>query len=239
MSLIPDLTVEENVWFRHEPMTRLRMTDRSVMRRRTLELLDRYAFPPLRPDQELRRLTLAERQIVEIAKGLAKDPGILILDEATSALPAREAEWLLKLSRQLASEGKLVIFISHRMAEVRAIADRLTIFRNGRTVAAHEAKAVTDGEIVAQMIGRNLDRLYPERISTATARTALKVEDLSSGSRLRGVSFVMREGEVLGVGGLQGHGQRDLFQALFGATRAADVSNSGASRRPSGTRAPP
>ena len=220
LSLIPDLTVEENVWFRHEPMTRLRMADRSVMRRRTLELLDRYAFPPLRPDQELRRLTLAERQIVEIAKGLAKDPGILILDEATSALPAREAEWLLKLSRQLASEGKLVIFISHRMAEVRAIADRLTIFRNGRTVAAHEAKAVTDGEIVAQMIGRNLDRLYPERISTATARTALKVEDLSSGSRLRGVSFVMREGEVLGVGGLQGHGQRDLFQALFGATRA-------------------
>ena len=79
----------------------------------------------------MRRLTLAERQIVEIAKGLAKDPRILILDEATSALPAREAEWLLKLTRQLAAEGKLVIFISHRMAEVRAIADRLTIFRNG------------------------------------------------------------------------------------------------------------
>ena len=79
----------------------------------------------------MRRLTLAERQIVEIAKGLAKDPRILILDEATSALPAREAEWLLELTRQLAAEGRLVIFISHRMAEVRAIADRLTIFRNG------------------------------------------------------------------------------------------------------------
>ena len=168
----------------------------------------------------MRRLTLAERQIVEIAKGLAKEPRILILDEATSALPAREADWLLKLTRQLAVEGKLVIFISHRMAEVRAIADRLTIFRNGRTVAAHEAKAVTDGEIVAQMIGRNLDRLYPERISTATERIALKVEDLSSGSRLQGVTFSMREGEVLGVGGLQGHGQRELFQALFGAAKA-------------------
>ena len=220
LSLIPDLTVEENIWFRQEPMTLMKTINRAVMRRKTIELLDKYAFPRLRPDQELRRLTLAERQIVEIAKGLAKEPRILILDEATSALPAREADWLLKLTRQLAVEGKLVIFISHRMAEVRAIADRLTIFRNGRTVAAHEAKAVTDGEIVAQMIGRNLDRLYPERIATATERIALKVEDLSGGSRLKGVTFSLREGEVLGVGGLQGHGQRELFQALFGAAKA-------------------
>jgi ribose transport system ATP-binding protein len=221
LSLIPDLTVEENIWFRHEPMTAIRTVDRAAMRRQTLDLLARYAFPPLRPDQELRRLTLAERQIVEIAKGLAKDPRILILDEATSALPAREADWLLKLTRQLAGEGKLVIFISHRMAEVRAIADRLTIFRNGRTVAAHEANAVSDGEIVAQMIGRNLDRLYPERVPSATDRIALKVDNLASGSRLKGVSFGMREGEVLGVGGLQGHGQRELFQALFGAAKAS------------------
>ncbi len=221
LSLIPDLTVEQNIWFRREPLTPLRTVRRAELRRRTLALLEKYDFPPLRPDQELRRLTLAERQIVEIAKGLTKEPRILILDEATSALPAREAEWLLKLTRQLAAEGRLVIFISHRMAEVRAIADRLTIFRNGRTVAAHEAGAVSDEEIVTQMIGRHLDRLYPERIATATDRTALKVTGLSSGSRLSGVDFALREGEVLGVGGLQGHGQRELFQALFGATRAS------------------
>src|SRR5262245_58983046 len=220
LSLIPDLTVEQNIWFRQEPLTMLRRVDRAAMRRKTLELLERYDFPALRPDQELRRLTLAERQVVEIAKGLAKQPRILILDEATSALPAREAEWLLKLTRQLAAEGRLVIFISHRMAEVRAIADRVTIFRNGRTVAAHEANAVSDSEIVTQMIGRNLDRLYPERIATATDRVALSVRDFSSGSRLAGVGFALREGEVLGVGGLQGHGQRELFQALFGAARA-------------------
>lgn len=220
LSLIPDLTVEQNIWFRNEPRTFIGTVDRLELRRRTEALLKKYAFPALRPGQELRRLTLAERQIVEIAKGLAKDPRILILDEATSALPAREAEWLLKLTRQLAAEGRLVIFISHRMAEVRAIADRLTIFRNGSTVAAHDAGAVSDDEIVTQMIGRRLDRLYPERNSTATDRTALSVEGLSSGSRLSGVDFMLREGEVLGVGGLQGHGQRELFQALFGATKA-------------------
>ncbi|WP_232375647.1 sugar ABC transporter ATP-binding protein [Mesorhizobium comanense] len=221
LSLIPDLSVEQNIWFRHEPRTWLGTVNRGEMRRKTLALLEKYNFPALRPDRELRRLTLAERQIVEIAKGLAKDPRILILDEATSALPAREADWLLKLTRQLAAEGRLVIFISHRMAEVRAIADRLTIFRNGATVAAHDANAVSDNEIVAQMIGRHLDRLYPERVPTATDRIALRVNNFSSGSRLSAVDFALREGEVLGVGGLQGHGQRELFQALFGAARAA------------------
>lgn len=220
LSLIPDLTVEQNIWFRREPRNLIGMVDRRELRRRTLELLQKYRFPELVPDRELRRLTLAERQIVEVAKGLAKDPRILILDEATSSLPAKEAEWLLALTRQLAAEGRLVIFISHRMAEVRAIADRLTIFRNGKTVAVHEAGAVSDDEIVTQMIGRHLDRLYPERIATATERVALRVKNFGSGSRLSGVDFDLCEGEVLGVGGLQGHGQRELFQALFGASRS-------------------
>jgi ribose transport system ATP-binding protein len=220
LSLIPDLTVEQNIWFRREPLSLLRTVRRSEMRRRTLALFDRYRFPPLPPDQEVRRLTLAERQIVEIAKGLASDPSILILDEATSALPAREAEWLLGLTRQLAAENKLVIFISHRMAEVRGIADRLTIFRNGATVAEHDAHSVTDDDIVSQMLGRRLDRLYPERTHSSTDVVALKVRDFSVGKRVHDISFDLREGEILGVGGLQGHGQRELFQGLFGSNRS-------------------
>ena len=220
LSLIPDLTVEQNIWFRREQLSPIGTVRRREMRRRTLALFEKYKFPRIAPDQEVRRLTLAERQIVEIAKGLASDPAILILDEATSTLPAREADWLLGLTRELAAEGKLVIFISHRMEEVRHIADRLTIFRNGQTVAAHEATGVSDDEIVSQMLGRKLDRLYPERLPTSTGRMALKVRDLSAGKRVRGASFELREGEVLGVGGLQGHGQRELFQALFGTTRS-------------------
>jgi len=220
LSLIPDLTVEQNIWFRREALSPFGTVRHGQTRDETLSLFRKYAFPALQPDREVRRLTLAERQIVEIAKGLASDPTILILDEATSSLPAREAEWLLGLTRQLATEGKLVIFISHRMAEVRNIADRLTIFRNGSTVAAHDALAVSDDVIVAQMLGRKLDRLYPERKPTATHRIAIKVRDFSAGKRVHGASFDLREGEVLGVGGLQGHGQRELFQGLFGSTRS-------------------
>jgi len=208
LSPIPDLTVEGNIWFRREPRTLLRTVDRREMRRRTESLFARYGFPALDPGEELRRLSLAERQIVEIAKGLAQEPRIFILDEATSALAARETEWLLELTRKLADEGRLVIFISHRMGEVRTVADRLTIFRGGRTVAAHAAAGVSDDEIVTEMIGRRLERLYPARVPHATGNVALDVRDFSSGPRLPGVSFRLGEGEVLGVAGLQGHGQR-------------------------------
>ena len=220
LSLIPDLTVEENIWFRREPRRWWGAADRRELRRKTLDLFEKYEFPPIQADRDVRRLTLAEQQIVEIAKGLAKSTRVLILDEATSALPAKETEWLLKLTRKLAQEGLLVIFISHRMGEVRSIADRMTIFRNGSTVATHVTDEVSDDEIVAQMIGRQMDRLYPERHDTTTGRIALKVSNLECGSRLRGVGFELREGEVLGVGGLQGHGHRELFQSLFGASRS-------------------
>jgi ribose transport system ATP-binding protein len=223
LSLVPDLAVDQNIWFRREAVSVFGTVRRAQLRRKTMELFEAYRFPLISPDEEVRRLTLAERQIVEIAKALARSPSVLILDEATSALPAREAEWLLGLSRQLAAEGKLVIFISHRMAEVRHIADRMTIFRNGKTVAAHDAGRVSDDDVVSAMLGRKLERLYPERIATATGRVALRVRDFSVGRRVHGIGFDLQEGEVLGVGGLQGHGQRELFQGLFGSSRAHGI----------------
>jgi ribose transport system ATP-binding protein len=219
LSLIPDLTVEENIWFRREPLSALGTVRSAVIRRATLDLLARHSFPALRPDQELRRMTLAERQVVEIAKALARDPKVLILDEATSALAPRETEWLLGLARGLADAGRLVVYISHRLGEVRQIADRITVFRNGATVAAYETRSVDNETIITDMLGRRMDRLYPERRRTATDRVALKVRGLSVGYRLVDIDLDLKEGEVLGVGGLQGHGQRELFQALFGVGR--------------------
>jgi ribose transport system ATP-binding protein len=220
LSLVADLTVEQNIWFRREPLTSFRTVRPRKLRADTLALLERYRIPVARPDIEVRRLTLAERQVVEIAKALARDPAVLILDEATSSLAPRETEWLLDLAKNLAASGMLVIYISHRLAEVRHLAKRITVFRNGMTVAAHDMASVSDDEIIAEMLGRRLDRLYPERTPTATDRVALKIRGLTVGHRLQGVDLDLREGEVVGVGGLQGHGQRELFQALFGVGKS-------------------
>ncbi len=111
---------------------------------------------------------------------------MLILDEATSALAPRETEWLLELSRTLSRSGMLVIFISHRLAEVRQVADSVTVFRNGKTVASHPIGEVSDDEIITEMLGRQMDRLYPERKPTATATVALRTRGLSAGARLTG-----------------------------------------------------
>jgi ribose transport system ATP-binding protein len=187
-----------------------------AMLRWTEELFAHYRFPRLRPTDQVRRLSLSDRQLVEIAKALARSPSILILDEATSALAPRETDWLLALARDLAASGMLVVFISHRMAEMRAVAGRVTVFRNGRSVGTHRVADITDDQIIADMLGRRLDRLFPPRHASASGRSALRVRRLALDHRLNGVDFDLGEGEVLGVAGLQGHGQRELFLALFG-----------------------
>jgi ribose transport system ATP-binding protein len=220
LSLIPDLTVEENIWFRHEPLSPFRTVKVGAMRKATLDLFQRYQFPSLPLGREVRRLSLLEQQIVEIAKALSHNPSILILDEATSSLGLQETQWLLSLARRLAESGRLVIFISHRLGEVRQIADRVTIFRNGSTVSVYDTAKIDDETIMADMLGRRMDRLYPERIPAKTSTVALGVRELALDHRLMDVNLDLYEGEVLGIAGLHGHGQRDLFHSLFGIGRA-------------------
>ncbi len=220
LSLIPDLTVAENIYFGAERLSRLGTISQQELNRRAEALFDTLGLPPLAPRAPVRSLSIGDRQMIEIVKALAADPMILILDEATSALLPREVDWLLGKAREYTAAGKLVLYISHRMDEVRRVADRITVLRNGETVGTQDTASLSDSEIVSMMLGRRLDRLFPERKPTATDRVALKVSDLKVGHQLRGVSFSLREGEVLGVAGLQGHGQRELFMALFGAERA-------------------
>jgi ribose transport system ATP-binding protein len=158
--------------------------------------------------------------VIEIARALVRDPDILFLDEPTSALAEREVEWLFGLVRDLRERGKCVIFTSHRWGEVANLADRITIFRNGEHVATRDRDRLTEGEAVTLMTGRTIDRMYPELPPlSADAAAVLEVEALQ-GTSVRGVSFALRRGEILGVGGLAGQGQRDLFMTLFGARKA-------------------
>jgi ribose transport system ATP-binding protein len=145
---------------------------------------------------------------------------VLILDEATSALAPREVTWLLSLARRLAERGTVVIYISHRLGEVRQVADQITVFRNGAMVGTRPAAEATEDEIVSMMLGRRIERLYPEKGQSVRADVALGVRGLRLGHRLRGVDLDVHTGEVLGVGGLQGQGQLELFLSLFGVLRA-------------------
>jgi ribose transport system ATP-binding protein len=220
LSLVPDLTVAQNVWFGQPPLTPWRTISTRRLRAQTRTLFQRLGIRGIDPDARMRGLSLAERQLVEIARAIARRPRVLILDEATSALSPSETEWLLSLARELAADGVCVIFISHRMAEVRRVADRVTIFRNGRLVGAHVMHEIDDEQIVQEMLGRKPGRLYPQRTTVPSTDVALSVEGLSDGHRLKGVDLELHHGEILGVGGLQGQGQSELLLALYGVSRA-------------------
>jgi ribose transport system ATP-binding protein len=223
LSLIPDLTVAQNVWFRREERSVLRTISARTLQRRTRELFAELALPPIDPNRVVRSLSVAERQLIEIAKTISQRPRILILDEATSALSPREVTWLLNLCKQQAAAGTTVIYISHRLGEVREVANTCTVFRNGRHVGTQLMQGLDDDQIVGMMLGRVRDRLYPERVPTATNQALLSVRHLRYGTRLRDVSFDLRAGEILGVGGLQGQGQAELVLSLYGVHHAQGV----------------
>jgi len=220
LSLIPDLTVAQNIFFGEESLSSIGTISQRRLNERTDALFRSLELSPIRPDLPVSALSIGDCQLIEIVKGLATDPAILILDEATSALLPREVDWLLAMARERAAAGKLVLYISHRMDEVRRVADRITVLRNGETVATERTAALDDDAIVSMMLGRRLERLFPERQLSTTDSVALRVTDLKVGHLLRSATFDLHEGEVLGVAGLQGHGQRELFMALFGAERA-------------------
>ncbi len=217
LSLVPDLDVAQNVFFGHQPRTPLRTISARRLRSETRAVLDRLGVEGIDPGASIRSLSLAQRQLVEIVRAVVLDPKVLILDEPTSALSAGEVDWLVALCRDLAARGAAVIFISHRMAEVRRIADRVTIFRNGRLVGAHAMADIDDDQIVDEMLGRKPGRLYPPRAEHVSDEVALRIEQLSDARHLRGIDLEVHKGEILGVGGLQGQGQSELLLALYGA----------------------
>lgn len=216
LSLVPDLTIAENLYLRREP-TRFGLVDRGAMRRQTSELLASLEFPAIDPDVRARDLPLADRQLVEIAKAISRNPRVLVLDEATSALGAHEVIRLFRVLHQLKEQGTSIIFISHRMEEVRSICDRATIFRDGETVGTVDLATTSNEQILRMMVGRELNEVFPDKPPRAAERIpALEVEHLSWEPELRDISFNVDRGEIVGLAGLEGQGQGELLFALFG-----------------------
>ncbi|MEO8153129.1 MAG: sugar ABC transporter ATP-binding protein, partial [Rhizobacter sp.] len=185
------------------------------------EALARAGAEDIHPLALVKDLSLSRRQMVEIAKALARKPRILILDEATSALTAADVSKIYDVLKRLRSEGMALLYISHRMHEITELADECTVFRGGRSVASYPAGSKTDNEVVELMIGREYDGIFPEK-ATAVAPEAtplLDVRQLGWTDRLVDISLKLRPGEVIGLGGLDGQGQRELLLALFGVLR--------------------
>ncbi len=222
-NLVPSLTVAENVVLGAEPRTRLGFLRRREERQRVARLFREEIGVPLDPDAPVERLSVAERQMVEIGRALFVSSKVLVLDEPSSALTPRELERLFAVLRRLAAGGVGVVYISHRLGEVLELCSRVVVLRDGRTVAEFrvqgDPRSLTR-EIVRAMVGRDLSEEYPD-LPPPQPREALRVESLSSPGRFEEISFGIRAGEVLGLAGLVGAGRSDVLAAIYGAAPAA------------------
>jgi ribose transport system ATP-binding protein len=221
LSLIPDLTVAENIWFRREAQTPLRTINTHKIERATEELFERYDLTNIPVHRPVRELSVSQRQLVETVKVISTNPRLFILDEATSALSPNEVEWTHQRARELVEAGASVIYISHRLAEARAIASDVTVFRGGRNVTSAALADTPNDDLIYLMLGRRVENLYPPKPTTIERRPMVDVKGLTVGSRVRDVDLTINAGEILGVGGIQGQGQLELFQALYGVVRAS------------------
>lgn len=220
LSLIPDMTVAENIWLGHQPLRWGVSVDRKAMRARTQALLNLFAGtvrPSLQVDEPISALPPDERQIIEILKALSLDPRLIILDEATASLDSQQVNRLFKLVADWKAQGKAVVFVSHRMDEIFRVADRAVVLRNGKTVGTTVISETDEQELVNLMIGdvTAVPRQLAQDPVPADAPVRLRVREVTS-SVLRGVSLDVRDGELLGLGGLQGQGQAALLAAIFG-----------------------
>lgn len=220
LALVPDLTVADNLFFGHEPRTKVGTVSSRALRRRGQALLDELGIAGIPVGAEVRDLSLAQRQLVEIARVVAVPRKVVILDEATSALSPREVDWLLEHARRLAAADVAVLFISHRMSEVQRVADRISVLRNGRKVGERQRGNYDPEELVELMLNRRVERMFPARSSRdSTDRPVMSVRGLRWGQVGAGVDLDVQPGQILGIGGLAGQGQVELLEALVGLRR--------------------
>jgi ABC-type sugar transport system ATPase subunit len=218
LNLMNYMTVAENIWIRREPMSRFGLINHGVMRRQTADLFRRLNIE-IDPDAQVGSLSVANRQMVEIAKAVSYDSDVLIMDEPTSALTEREVTHLFRIIATLKAEGKGIVYITHKMSELFEIADEVSVFRDGRYVGTHEAKDVTRDRIIRMMVGREITQMFPKE-TVPIGEVVLSVNGLALHGVFHDVSFDVRAGEILGVAGLVGSGRSNIAETLFGVTPA-------------------
>lgn len=220
LSLCPHLSVTENILLGAEP-SRRGWFDAEAARRKALEVLKQFNHPEIRPEVRVASLPAPARQVVEICRAIAAEASIILMDEPTSSLARADVERLFALIGFLRQSGKSIIYISHFLEEVREIADRFTVLRDGHSVRTGSLEAITNDELIGEMVGRQVEQLFPHRAHTTGGETLLEVRGLSAPPAVQAASFELRRGEILGIAGLMGSGRTEMVRAIFGLDRAA------------------
>lgn len=216
LNLMPFMSIAENIWIGREQLNGLHMVDHGKMHRCTAELLERLRIR-LDPEELVGNLSIAERQMVEIAKAVSYDSDVLIMDEPTSAITESEVEHLFSIIADLKAQGKGIIYITHKMSEVFQIADEVAIFRDGTYIGLQRAEQMDGDSLISMMVGRELTQLFPER-EKPIGEVMLSVRNLTLNGIFKDVSFELHAGEILGIAGLMGSGRTNVAETLFGIT---------------------
>jgi ABC-type sugar transport system ATPase subunit len=218
---IPDMEISENLFTGKELIKKktgfLKLVDKNEMRRQTAQLLDEVGLH-ISPKTIMRKLSVAQTQLVEIAKAICWNAQIIIMDEPTSALTEKEVKILFKLIRKLCESNKSVIYISHRMEEIFTITNRITVLRDGKFIGTENTFDIDNNELIKMMVGREITEVFP-KTTVPFGDVVMEVKDLSYGSMVRDVSFTVRAGEILGIAGLIGAGRSEMVETIFGIRR--------------------
>jgi ABC-type sugar transport system ATPase subunit len=221
LSLLPDLTVAENISMGTWPKNNRGLIDWDETNRRSERILQQIGVE-LEPNVLVSSLPMAQRQMVEIAKVLSEDPDIIIFDEPTAPLSKDEVKLLFDILRDLKNRGKAIVFISHRLDEVLEISDQITVMKDGRRVITQKASEFSEDKLISSMVGRSFSEIFPPKPPMEPTEVIFSYSGVlkSSGKK---VAFSVRKGEVLGVGGLQGQGQMEMLQSIFGLGECEDL----------------
>lgn len=235
LSLIPTLSVAENIYLGREPLNKLKLVNHRKLVKQADALIKQYSFP-LNAADTVESLSIASRQLVEILKALSTDASLVIMDEPTASLNAQESERFFEIIESLKEKGVSILYISHRLEEVYRLADRLTILRDGFNVKTLEKAEIIPEEVIRLMIGKSIDvREESGNLRISKKEIGLEVKNLTAKGRLSDVSFSVHRGEILGIGGLVGSGRTELLRCLFGVDPfdSGEIILDGKSYRPS------
>ena len=215
LTLVPEMTVAENIWIgRENDFKKLGLLSPAKRRAATVELLDKLGIA-INPDTEVSKLSVANMQLVEIARAVSYDSDIIIMDEPTSALTNQEIEKLYEIVSDLIAKGKSVIYISHKLDEIFTICSKITVLRDGQYISTHETSDITQDELISLMVGRKLENMYPKE-DVKIGEVAFEARHITRAHYFDDVSFKVHRGEILGFCGLMGAGRTEIMQGIFG-----------------------